>query len=222
MRAATAAGAQVGALARRGDLLAELATETGAATVVCDVGDPVAAKSAVDEVAERLGGLDAVVTAAGLMLHSRLSAGVTDDWARMLQVNILGTMHVAQATISYLREAPVADIMLISSTAQDAVTIPDFAMYSASKAAIPRLAEALRMDLADSPQIRITNVKPGYIRDGGLGPGIRDEQLRAATETVMRKIGMSSEAVAGQLVYLLALPADLNVREITLAPTARP
>jgi NADP-dependent 3-hydroxy acid dehydrogenase YdfG len=222
VRAAVAAGARVGVLARRADRLDALAAETGVSTAVCDIGDADAAQAAVTGVADALGGLDGVVNAAGLMLHSRLSAGVTDDWARMVQVNILGTMHVTQAALPYLRRAELADLMMISSTAQDGVTTPDFAMYSATKAAVPRLVEALRMDLADSPQIRVTNVKPGYIRDGGLGPGIRDERLRAATEDVMNRIGMSAAAVAGQLVHLLALPAELNVREITLAPTARP
>jgi NADP-dependent 3-hydroxy acid dehydrogenase YdfG len=173
-------------------------------------------------VAARLGGVDAIVNAAGLMLHSPISAGATDDWARMVQVNILGTMHVTQAAIPYLRDAPVADIMLISSTSQDSVTIADFAMYSATKAALPRLAEALRMELADAPHIRVTIVKPGYILTDALGPGIRDEAVRRATEEVKKRIGMSPDTVAGELVHLLGLPGEITVREITLAPTARP
>jgi NADP-dependent 3-hydroxy acid dehydrogenase YdfG len=212
----------VAALARRGDLLAELATETGAQTAVCDISDAAAAAAAVEELAQRLDGLDAVVNAAGVMLHSPISAGVTDDWTRMIKINVLGTVYVIQAAIPFLRRAELADIVIISSTSQDAVTIPDFTMYSASKGALPRIAEGLRLDLADSPQIRITNVKPGYIRTGGLGPGIRNEALRAATEAVKDKIGMSPEAVAEQIRYLLALPPELNVRDITLAPTTRP
>jgi len=216
--AAVAAGARVGVLGRRRRLLEELAAQTGAEIAECDVADAARTEAAIAEIAERLDGLDGLVNCAGLMLHSRLTAGVREDWERMLSVNVLGTMNASVAALPFLRAAPYADLMIISSPSADRVAAPDFAMYSASKAALSRLSEALHTEFeTESTSIRVTLVKPGFIDTEGVVANVRDPGVRAMVAERARTIGLAPAVVAAELVHLLALPADVRVHEISLS-----
>lgn len=218
VRAAVAAGARVGVLGRRHNLLDALAAETGAEVAACDVADAQATDAAIAAIAARLGGLDGLVNCAGLMLHSRLTAGIREDWRQMLEVNVLGTTNACVSALPFLRAARYADLMIISSPSADRVAAPDFAMYSASKAALSRLAEALRAELdADGAPVRVTLVKPGYIDTDGVIASVRDPRVRALVVERAKTIGMAPATVANELVHLLALPADVGVHELSLA-----
>ena len=196
-----AAGARVGVLGRRRRLLVEeLAAQTGAEIAECDVADAARTEAAIAEIAERLDGLDGLVNCAGLMLHSRLTAGVREDWERMLSVNVLGTMNASVAALPFLRAAPYADLMIISSPSADRVAAPDFAMYSASKAALSRLSEALHTEFeTESTSIRVTLVKPGFIDTEGVVANVRDPGVRAMVAERARTIGLAPAVVAAKL-----------------------
>ena len=94
-RRLAAEGAAVGLVARRLDRLTELANEIkegGGRThvVQADVTDQQQAISAVEEVAEWLGGLDTVVNNAGVMLLGPALGTTTDEWDRMIALNVQG------------------------------------------------------------------------------------------------------------------------------------
>jgi len=218
VRAAAGAGAGVGVLGRRQELLDELVAETGAVAANCDVADADAVESVVPAIAARLGGLDGVVNCAAAMLQSRLTAAVHEDWERMLAVNVLGTMNVSVAAIPLLRDASHADLMIISSPAADRVAAVDFAMYSGSKAALTRLAEALHAEFeAEATAIRTTLVKPGLIDTDGVTANVRDPEVRRVLSERRKTEGLPPVMVADQIVQLLALPADVRVHEISLS-----
>ena len=229
VRAATSAGAVVGVLARRGDLLAQLASETGAEPRVCDISDDAATESATGELAAALGGIDALINCAGVMLHSRLTAGRRDDWRRTLAINVQGTMNATISALPYLRESAPSDLLFISSPSADRVASPASAMYSASKAALSRIAEGLHAEFeAEQLPIRVTVVKPGYIATDGLLANIRDPEFKAQVIERGRTIALTADDVAGQVIHILSLPPDLRVAELSisrtpgLVPGARP
>jgi clavulanate-9-aldehyde reductase len=219
--ACVTAGARVGVLGRRAEMLEEIAAETGAYVAACDVADRDATDAAVVRVADALGGLDALVNTAGLMMHSRISDGQTEDWRQMLEVNMMGTMHATRAALPFLRAAPLGDVLVVSSVAADRVAAPEFAMYSATKAGLARLAEGVRAELADAPHVRMTLVKPGYIDTEGVIAHIRDEQVRRETAARASELGMAPAMLAEELVHVLALPRELNVIELAIV-RARP
>ena len=219
VRACAEAGAQVGCLGRDADRLAEVCRATGATGVTADVTDPAAVRAAVDTVADTRGGLDGLVNCAGLMLHSRISAGRTDEWAQMVNVNLLGVLHAVIAVLPYLRAAGFGDIVNISSTAADGVAVADFTLYAATKAALQRVTEGLRLELAGEG-IRVAEVTPGFVKTGGFGPGIRDPQLRARMTAVKEEIGLSPELVADQVRHLLALPRQATINDLVIVPSA--
>lgn len=220
VRAATAAGAVVGLLARRGDLLAQLASETGAEPRVCDISDDAAAESAIADLAAALGGIDALVNCAGVMLHSRLTAGRRDDWRQTLAINVQGTMNATISALPYLRESAPSDLLFISSPSADRVASPASAMYSASKAALSRLAEGLHAEFeAEALPIRVTVVKPGYIATDGLLANIRDPEFKAQVIERGRTIALTPDDVAGQVIHILSLPPALRVAELSISRT---
>lgn len=215
-------GAAVGIVARSADRLAVVAEATGAVGVAVDVGDADAAARAVAEIAERLGGLDGLVNNAGVMLHSPVGAGYTDDWQEIFRINVLGMLHVTHAALPHLRAASDADLMCIASTASDRVTAADFGVYAATKAAQARLVDGLRLELADAPHVRVSLVKPGFMNTPGLGIGTRSPELQQSIVGLKERIGLPPEAVAEQVRHLLALPWEVTIPEITIVPSARP
>ena len=98
-------GAAVAAIGRDKAKLDELAAATGVTPIVADVGDPAAARAAVESAATALGGLDGLVINAGLMLHSLIGDGLDEDWDAIVRVNILGMLHITSAAIPHLRAA---------------------------------------------------------------------------------------------------------------------
>jgi len=216
--ACAAAGAQVGIVGRNQARLEHVARLTGAATARADIGIRVEADQAVASIAEQLGGLDGLVNNAAVMLHSRISAGVSEDWKEMLDVNVLGVLHVTYAALEHLRRADYADIVNVSSIGADRVSMPDYALYSATKAAVVRITEALREDLAQDADIRVGVVKPGMVKTGGFGPGVRDPDLRKQVEATKEKAAMAASVVADQICHMIAVPRTACISELVVIP----
>jgi NADP-dependent 3-hydroxy acid dehydrogenase YdfG len=152
------------------------------------------------------------------MLHSRISAGLSEDWEQMFAVNVLGLLHVTHASLEHLRRAEHADIVNLSSIAADRASLPDFGVYSATKAGVARLTEALRAELAKEGDIRVCAVKPGTVNTDGFGPGIRDDELRRRIVASKEATGMAPSLLADQIVQLIAMPRGASVTEMTIVP----
>ena len=121
-------GAAVAIVARRRDRLDDLASAIrsagGSALVLeADLTDQSQAVDAVGRAVAELGRLDTVVNNAGVMLLGPALESPTDDWERMLAVNVQGTLYVTHAALPHLVRAAedsqrrVADLVFISSTA---------------------------------------------------------------------------------------------------------
>jgi NADP-dependent 3-hydroxy acid dehydrogenase YdfG len=216
--ACSQAGARVGVIGRDAGRLAEVASASGAATAAADITIAAEAQRAVSTIAEELGGLDGLVNGAGAMLHSRISSGLTEDWEQMFAVNVLGLLYVTHASLEHLRRAEHADVVNVSSIAADRASLPDFAIYSATKAGVARITEALRAELAKDGDIRVCAVKPGTVKTDGFGPGIRDDKLREQVEATKRASGMQPSVLADQIVHLLAMPRSVSITELTIVP----
>jgi NADP-dependent 3-hydroxy acid dehydrogenase YdfG len=215
--AMTAAGAAVAAVGRREPRLREIAADTGANPIVADLRDPVATAGVVEAAAEALGGLDCLVNNAGVMLHSPVSAGRADDWRESVEVNILALLDITARALPLLRAAGNADIVNVGSPASAAVRTADYTVYSATKAAVARITEGVRVELTGS-SVRVCLVNPGFVNTQGFGPGIRDEQLRAAVVARKEAAGLPPSAVADQICHVVALDRHIQVPEIWISP----
>jgi clavulanate-9-aldehyde reducatase len=212
-RALVAEGARVGLLARRGEVLETLADELDGVAVAADVTDAETTRTAVDAAAERLGGLDGVVNAAGLVRPGRVATTDPADWATMLEVNVLGLLHVTQAAIGHLRAAGRGDVVNVSSMSGRRIQTPEMGVYAATKAAVHTLSEGLRRELAPD-RIRVSVIAPGLV-DTPIFEGLEDP-VAARLRDAAPRAGLSAQEVAEAIVEVIAAPEHLMHVEVAL------
>lgn len=214
-------GASVVLVARRVDRLVDLADRLGprALAAPADVTDPDAVAGLVD-VAAALGTVDILVNNAGLMSANPLVDKREDEWRRMVEVNLTGTLNMTGAFLPQLLTAAAsgrpADIVNVSSTGAD-YSVPGFAVYGATKAAISYLSAALRTELA-ARTLRVTDLKPGGVHtevaSHTSNPRIR-EQLATAHERMRL---LDPDDVADAIVYAITRPAHVCVSQLSVLP----
>ncbi|MGH7838051.1 MAG: SDR family NAD(P)-dependent oxidoreductase [Candidatus Binataceae bacterium] len=162
-----ALGAKVGILARRRQLLDELAGEINAATdtpalvLAADVTKRDHARSAVDRALDHFGHLDILINSAGIMEPGPVESMDAASLERMMSVNLFGVLHMMQAVMPSMRAAHSGNIVNIASLAGRR-GMPPLGGYCASKFAVVGLTEALRVELYGSG-VRVALVMPGVI-----------------------------------------------------------
>lgn len=217
-------GWDVVAVARRADRLAALAAETGCTTVVADVTNDADVAALAAALAEGPA-VDAVVLNAGLAIGvDPVDQASPEDWARMFEVNVLGSQRVAAALLPLLRAAAGAhghaDLLAVTSTAGQRA-YEGGGGYAASKFALRAMMDTLRLELAGEP-IRVTQVAPGMVRTDEFTLnrlGGDAEKAAALYEGVEHPL--TAEDVALVIVTALEMPAHINLDEVTMRPVAQ-
>ena len=131
----------------------------GIGVVLADVTDDAAVRAAVEQAADRLGGLDIVVNNAGAGAVGTVEDGSDEQWLRVYDVNVLGAVRVSRAALPHLRGSEHACIVNTCSVAA-VVGLPQRASYSASKGALVALTLAMAADHV-AEGIRVNAVTPG-------------------------------------------------------------
>ncbi len=132
-----------------------------ALAIECDVAEPASVTAAVDEAAAWLGGLSAIVNAAGIDLQAPLADMQDADWSRVLAVNLTGPMLVCRTALPHLRRGGGGTVVNVASAAGLA-PLPQRSAYCASKAGVVMFGKALAMELA-ADGIRVNAVCPGAV-----------------------------------------------------------
>lgn len=207
--------------ARRTDRLAALAAalDAGGNNVIYQSLDVTSADS-VNAFArfalERFGKIDVIVNNAGIMPLSPLRAMKVDEWDRMIDVNIRGVLHGIAAVLPTMEAQGYGQVINISSIGGLSVS-PTAAVYCATKYAVRAISDGLRQE---SDRIRVTVICPGVV-ESELANTITDDTARQAMNE-FRRIAMTPDAIARAVAYAIAQPADVDVSEIVLRPTASP
>ncbi|MFJ3035850.1 SDR family NAD(P)-dependent oxidoreductase [Curtobacterium pusillum] len=152
----------VAALQDRGATVAVLdlqASAAGVFSVPCDVSDDDSVRAAVDAAVEHLGGLDVLVNNAGIGAQGTVEDNPDDEWRRVYEVNVLGTVRLSRAALPHLRASGNASIVNTCSIAATA-GLPQRALYSATKGAIAALTRAMAADHLREG-VRVNAVNPG-------------------------------------------------------------
>lgn len=127
--------------------------------VATDVRDDASVRRAVTAAVERFGRLDVVINNAGIGAQGTVADNDDEEWARVLDVNVVGMARVSRAALPHLRRSPAAAIVNTCSVAAT-VGLPQRALYSASKGAVLSLTLAMAADHVDDG-IRVNAVNPG-------------------------------------------------------------
>jgi NADP-dependent 3-hydroxy acid dehydrogenase YdfG len=201
-RALAQAGCRVAMVARSGDALAELAVEIRnqggqALALPADVTDRSSAGRAVEQTLEAFAGLDILVNNAGVGLHE---TALTAPWAnleRVLDVNLYGPLAFIRAAVPHMRVVGGGLIINVSSIIGRRA-LPGAGIYCASKAALERLTDSLRLELA-ADNIRVVTLYPGVTRTDfnqhtlDTGRGLRPGRMK----------GVSPQRVAGAMLRII-------------------
>ena len=214
-------GAKLVLAARREDRLKDLTEDLksrGAEAIwqVTDVTDRNQVESLAAAAKEAFGRIDVLVNNAGLMPLAPLDALKVDEWEQMVDVNIKGVMYGIAAVLPTMREQHSGHILNLSSVAGHKV-FPGAAVYCATKYAVKALSEGVRMEGGD--EIRSTNISPGAVATELTSTITDPDAKRAADE--LYEVAIDSDAVARAVVYAIEQPADVDINEIILRPTAQ-
>jgi 3-oxoacyl-[acyl-carrier protein] reductase len=166
--------------------------------VRADITEPADLTRLVETCAERLGGLDAVVTNAGAITHVPFAKLTLDGWRKVIDTNLTATYALVRATLPLL--GPGASVVALGSRSA-MVGIPLRAHYTASKAGIVGLVRSLAKELGPR-EIRVNVVAPGVIapEDEELSPEI---EQRYKFLTALGRLGRGDE-VAGAVMFLVS------------------
>lgn len=165
---------------------------------------------------ERWGRVDVLVNNAGIMPLSPLSAGMPDEWERMVDVNIKGVLWGIGAVLPIMERQGNGQIVNIGSIGGLRV-VPTAAVYCATKFAVRAISEGLRQE---SSKIRVTCVNPGVV-ESELASSITHEETRAAMDEY-RAIALKPADIARAVRHVVEAPDDVDTSEITIRPTASP
>jgi short-subunit dehydrogenase len=160
-----AQGASLGLVARRGELLQELAEslDTPVATYVADVRDADAMAAAAHDFMQRFGVPDIIIANAGVSRGTLTEIRAdTAAFKAIMDINVLGLLHTFQPFIASMRQRGNGSLVGIASIA-GIRGLPGAGAYSASKAAAISYLESLRVEMRPYG-IHVTTIAPGYIR----------------------------------------------------------
>ncbi|WP_042431247.1 SDR family oxidoreductase [Streptacidiphilus anmyonensis] len=219
-RRLAAAGHHVVLGARRTGRLAVLAKEIeerdgSALAHDLDVTDPASVESFVAAAHGRYGRVDVLVNNAGVMPLSRLDALRFDEWNRMIDVNLRGVLHGIAAVLPIMNAQGTGHIVNISSVSGLRVD-PTAAVHSATKHAVHALSEGLRQE---SRELRVTVISPGLTRSELTG-SIGDSGVKDAVEAQMG-IAIPAAAIGEAVLFAISQPAEVDVNELVVRPTAQ-
>jgi NAD(P)-dependent dehydrogenase (short-subunit alcohol dehydrogenase family) len=149
-------------------------------SVVIDVASEESVKDGVAEAVRVLGGLDALVNAAGILRSAHFLDTTLADFEQVLRINLVGTFLMIREAIPALRDGEDPAVVNFSSTSA-AFAHPYMSAYASSKAGVQAMTHALALEFAKD-RIRFNSVQPGSISSGmtdgtgeskqSIGPGL--------------------------------------------------
>jgi 2-dehydro-3-deoxy-L-rhamnonate dehydrogenase (NAD+) len=180
--------------------LKRAATELGGKThhVALDLTDPSAVDRAAREAADALGGIDILVTSAGITgPNATLAEYPVDEWKRVFDVNVHALFYCNKAVLTPMRARDYGRIVNIASVAGKEGN-PNASAYSASKAAVIGLTKSLGKELAKTG-IRVNCVTPAAVKTA-----IFDQMKQEHIDFMLSKIPLGRFGLVEEIAALIA------------------
>lgn len=216
------AGATVAVSARRAERLEGLVRrieEAGAKGLALpgDMAVEADAIKAVEDTVAAFGRIDILINSAGVMQAGGIQNADLDEYRRVFDINLFGTVYTSKAAVPHMLAQGVGDIVTISSLAGRKGG-PMTNAYSASKHAVNSFTDAMRQELGEK-NIRVSTLMPGATTTE-VAENISDPNWRTAIQAHVSKEGaVSPRDIADTIVFMMALPRRANISEISVRPT---
>ncbi len=186
-----------------GALIAELAGAGHTALALPgDVRDRATAHAVTRQAADRLGGLDVLVSNAGVEYFGPLAGITEDDFRQVFDTNVAGQLWAVQAAVPLMTGG--GRIVLMSSVSSG-IAVFQHSVYAASKAAVVALARNL------APELAARNIAINAIAPGGTATDMATENARHYTHPLLREHDLPADTQIGLHASLgrLAEPAEI-------------
>ena len=167
---------------------------------------------------ERYGKLDVLVSNAGIAPISPLDELRVEDWEEMIDVNLKGVLYGIAAALPVFRRQGFGHFVNVISTAGIQI-IPTMAVYAGTKNAVRTITEALRQEAGD--KLRVTSVSPGFVQHEPRGFHDKSGGQISDSSSRMDKMAIPPAAIARAIAFAIEQPADVDVNEIVIRPTAQ-
>nr|WP_321223400.1 SDR family oxidoreductase [uncultured Psychroserpens sp.] len=215
-------GANVVLMARSEDKLVSLkeAIEKEGGKALVATGDVTKSedfKQVVSKAVDTYGKVDGLINNAGLMPLSYVEKLKTDEWDKMVDVNIKGVLNGVSAVLPQLKKQNGGDIINISSMAANRY-FPGGAVYCATKSAVKMFSEGLRQELAPKYGINVTSIEPGAV-DTNLTSTITDDDIKEEIKEMQKMTTLESEDIANAIYYALSQPDRVNINDVYIVPS---
>ena len=166
---------------------------------------------------EQHGRLDVLINNAGFSSLSPLDDLRVEEWEDMIDTNLKGVLYGIAAALPVFRQQGSGHFVNVASTAAHRI-VPNMAVYCGTKFAVRAISEGLRQEAGD--KLRVTVISPGFTRTN-LAESMTHPELRAQTLAAMDKMAIPPAAIARAIVFAIEQPADVDVGEIIVRPTAQ-
>jgi NADP-dependent 3-hydroxy acid dehydrogenase YdfG len=163
------------------------------------------------------GKIDVLVNNAGLMAIAPLSVVKTEEWNRMIDINIKGLLYGVAAALPVFQKQGSGHFINIASVAGIKVFSPGGTVYSGTKFAVRAISEGLRHEVGGA--IRTTTIQPGAI-DSELKFGTSDKASRDFVVEFYKQ-AIPADSVARAIAFAIEQPAEVDINEIVLRPTVQ-
>ena len=202
----------------------EVAGPINGLAIACDVTVRGQVEKMIERTVKELGGIDVLVTCAGIIRDNLLFKMTDDDWDAVIDTHLKGTFLCAQAAQKHMVEKKYGKMVFLSSTS--ALGNRGQANYSAAKAGLQGMARTLAIELGPF-NINVNAVAPGFIETrmtrataDRMGVDYEAFKLGAASQIPLRRVGQpediatviaflcsdESSFVSGQTVYVRGGP----------------
>ncbi|WP_100010242.1 SDR family oxidoreductase [Lentibacillus sediminis] len=163
------------------------------------------------------GQIDVMINNAGLMPQSLMHNLKTDEWDRMVDVNIKGVLYGIAAVLPHMRERKTGHIINVSSVAGHEV-FPGSAVYSGTKFAVRAITDGVRKE-ESANNIRTTILSPGAV-DTELTETITDTDVKSGVDELYEK-AIHPDSMARAIRYAVEEPEDVSINELIIRPTSQ-
>lgn len=198
-----------------------------AARIVASGGDAVWARTDVKQrgdlaqlvklAGDSYGKVDVLISNAGVGPISPLDELRVEDWEDMIDINLKGVLYGIAAALPIFRKQGFGHFINTSSVAAHRI-VPNMAVYAGTKIAVRAISEGLRQEAGD--KLRVTVISPGFTRTN-FAESMTNQKVKAQIVASMEKFAMPPDAIARAIAFAIEQPADVDVGEIIVRPTAQ-